>query len=239
MRLARYLASGLVLSLAASTAAAVVRVVVISGKKVIMNDGIGEPAASGERSSGEWSAARVAAPSRFDDLIAAAAREHALDPRLLKSVMLFESGFNPKAVSRKGARGLMQLMPKTAAQHGVRNVHDPAQNVEAGARHLSYLMDIYGGDLEKTLAAYNAGEAAVERYGGVPPYDETRGYVSNILGAYNGRSDLKGGFGRSSAQAFRNSKSRPVRVVRDANDRVLLTTGTTPTQVAPASRRLG
>jgi soluble lytic murein transglycosylase-like protein len=226
MRPARYLAYGLVLSLAASAAEAVVRVVVIDGKKVITNDGIGEPAALGERLSGGWSAARVAAPSRFDDLIASAAREHALDPRLLKSVMLFESGFNPKAVSRKGARGLMQLMPKTAAQHGVRNVHDPAQNVEAGARHLSYLLDLYGGDLEKTLAAYNAGEAAVERYGGMPPYDETRGYVSNILGAYNGRSDLKGGFGR------------PVRVVRDANDRVLLTTGAPPAPVAPASRRL-
>jgi soluble lytic murein transglycosylase-like protein len=239
MRSARYLAYGLVLSLAASAAEAVVRVVVIDGKKVITNDGIGEPAVGGERLSGGWSAARVAAPSRFDDLIAAAAKEHALDPRLLKAVMLFESGFNPKAVSRKGARGLMQLMPKTAARHGVRNVHDPAQNVEAGARHLSYLLDLYHGDLEKTLAAYNAGETAVERYGGVPPYDETRGYVNNILDAYNGRSDLRGGFGRSSAQAFRKSKPRPVRVVRDANDRVLLTTDTTPAPVAPASRRLG
>ena len=103
----------------------------------------------------------------------------------------------------------------------------------------SYLLGLYHGDLEKTLAAYNAGETAVERYGGVPPYDETRGYVSNILGAYNGRSDLRGGFGRPSAQAFRSSKSRPVRVVRDSNDRVLLTTGTQPAPVVPALRRLG
>jgi hypothetical protein len=116
MRPARYLAYGLVLSLSASGAEAVVHVVVVGGKKVITNDGIGEAAAGGERLSGGWSAARVAAPSRFDDLIASAASKHALDPRLLKSVMLFESGFNPKAVSRKGARGLMQLMPKTAAQ---------------------------------------------------------------------------------------------------------------------------
>ena len=215
------------------------RVVVVGGKKVITNDGIGEAAVGGERSSSGWSASRVAAPSRFDDLIAAAAAEHKLDPRLLKSVMLFESGFNPKAVSRKGARGLMQLMPKTAAQHGVRNVHDPAQNVEAGARHLSYLLDLYHGNLEKTLAAYNAGETAVERYGGVPPYDETRGYVSNILGAYNGRSDLKGGFGRPSAQSFRSVKARPVRVVRDSNDRVLLTTGPTAAPAVAPSRRLG
>jgi soluble lytic murein transglycosylase-like protein len=239
MRPERYLAYGLVLSLAASAAHGVVRVVVIDGKKVITNDGIGEPVVGGGRLLGGWSAARVAAPSRFDDLIAASAREHAIDPRLLKAVMLFESGFNPKAVSRKGARGLMQLMPKMAAQHGVRNVHDPAQNVEAGAKHLSYLLDLYHGDLEKTLAAYNAGETAVERYGGVPPYDETRGYVSNILGAYNGRKDLRGGFGRSSAQAFRISKARPVRVVRDSNDRVLLTTGRTLAPAVPALRRLG
>jgi hypothetical protein len=239
MRPASYLVYGLVLSLSASAARGVVRVVVIDGKKVITNDGIGERAPGGERLSVGWSASRVAAPSKFDDLIAAAAKEHSIDPRLLKAVMLFESGFNPKAVSRKGARGLMQLMPKTAAQHGVRNVHDPAQNVEAGARHLSYLLDLYRGDLEKTLAAYNAGETAVERYGGEPPYDETRGYVSNILGAYNGRSDLRGGFGRPSAQAFRSSKARPVRVVRDSNDRVLLTTGRTPASVVPALRRLG
>src|SRR5262249_40918670 len=80
----------------------------------------------------------------------------------------------------------------TAKVHGVRNVHDPVQNVQAGARHLSYLMDIYGGDLERTLAAYNAGEGAVERYRGVPPYDETRDYVRNILAAYS-RADLRRG----------------------------------------------
>ncbi|MGH9365401.1 MAG: lytic transglycosylase domain-containing protein [Thermoanaerobaculia bacterium] len=230
MRLDKFLPYGLVLSLVASSAGAVVRVVVRDGKKVIYNDGIAE------RVSGAWSAARVAAPSRFDDLIGAAALRQGLDPKLLKSVMLFESGFNPKAISRKGARGLMQLMPRTAAQHGVGDVHDPAQNVTAGARHLSYLMDLYRGDLEKTLAAYNAGESAVERYGGVPPYDETRGYVINILGAYNGRADLKGGFGRPAARTFRPGPAgRPVHVVRDAKDRVLLTTEKTP---ATSARRL-
>jgi soluble lytic murein transglycosylase-like protein len=229
MRLEKLLAYGLALSLAASSAGAVVRVVVKDGKKIIYNDGIAEESAPAERASGSWSASRVAAPSRFDDLIAGAALQHRIDPKLLKSVMLFESGFNPRAISRKGARGLMQLMPKTAAQHGVRNVHDPAENIQAGARHLSYLMDVYGGDLEKTLAAYNAGEPAVERYGGVPPYGETRDYVRNILNAYNGRGDLKGGFGRPAAKAFRSAPSgRPVHIVRDANDRVLLTTAKTP-----------
>jgi soluble lytic murein transglycosylase-like protein len=229
MRPDKFLVYALVLSLAACSAEAVVRVVVKDGKKLIYNDGVAEEAAGQARGrvSGGWSAARVAAPTRFDELITAASREHAIDPKLLKSVMLFESGFNPKAVSRKGARGLMQLMPQTAALHGVINVHDPVQNILAGARHLAYLLGVYGGDLEKTLAAYNAGEAAVERYGGVPPYDETRGYVRNILGAYYGRADLRGGFGKGDAQPFR-SAGRPVRVTRDANDRVLLTTAAAP-----------
>jgi soluble lytic murein transglycosylase-like protein len=220
MRPSEFLAYGLVLSLAASSAQAVVRVVVKGGKTLIYNDGVAEeaPGPARERVSSGWSVTRVAAPSQFDDLIASAAREHALDPKLLKSVMLFESGFNPKAVSRKGARGLMQLMPQTARMHGVRNMHDPAQNVQAGARHLSHLMDLYGGDLEKALAAYNAGEAAVERYGGVPPFDETRDYVRNILGTYYGRADLTGGFGKPAVSG------RPVRVTRDASDRVVLTT---------------
>jgi soluble lytic murein transglycosylase-like protein len=225
MRPSKLLAFGVVLSLAASSALGVVRVVVKDGKKLIYNDGVAEEAAGKQHVSGGWSAARLAAPSRFDELIALAARQHALDPKLLKSVMLFESGFDPKAVSRKGARGLMQLMPKIAALHGVRNLHDPIQNVLAGAGHLAYLLGVYGGDLETTLAAYNAGEAAVERYGGVPPYDETRDYVRNILGAYYGRADLKGGFGKQEARPLRSAASRrPVRVTRDAKDRVLLTT---------------
>jgi soluble lytic murein transglycosylase-like protein len=231
MRISRLLALGVVVSLAASSASAVVRIVVKNGKKVIYNDGIAEGSAA-KTPPPTWSAAQVAAPSRFDELIGAAAAEQGLDPRFLKSVMLFESGFNPKAVSRKGARGLMQLMPQTAKQHGVRNVHDPRQNVLAGAQHLAYLLDLYGGDLEKTLAAYNAGEPAVERYGGIPPYDETRDYVRNILAAYEGRSDLKGGFGRPAARAFRMA-GRPVKVLRDANDRIVLTTG--PTAPRPVS----
>ena len=233
MRFAKLFACGLVVSLAACSASAVVRVVVKNGKKVIYNDGIAEESATRTAAPPpSWSAAQLAAPSRFDDLIGAAATQFGLDSKFLKSVMLFESGFNPLAVSRKGARGLMQLMPQTAKQHGVRNVHDPKQNVLAGAQHLANLLDLYGGDLEKTLAAYNAGEAAVERYGGIPPYDETRDYVRNILAAYQGRSDLRGGFGRPAERAFR-SAGRPVKVMRDANDRIVLTTG--PTAPRPVS----
>src|SRR5437899_8042013 len=123
--------------------------------------------------------ARTAGPYR--DLIRAAATRHALAPDLIESVILVESNFEARAVSRKGARGLMQLMPATAARLGVRNVFDVRQNVEGGVRHLRYLVDLYGGNLALALAAYNAGVDAVGRYGGIPPYAETRAYVQRVL----------------------------------------------------------
>ena len=92
-----------------------------------------------------------------------------------------ESNFEARAVSRKGARGLMQLMPATAAQLGVRNVFDVRQNIEGGVRHLRHLLDGYSGDLALALAAYNAGVEAVGRYGGIPPYAETKAYVARVL----------------------------------------------------------
>lgn len=122
-----------------------------------------------------------------DDLKAlatAAARRHGLDPALVLAVVKVESGFRPEAVSPKGAQGLMQLMPATAAGLGVENALDPAQNLDGGARHLAALVVRYGGDLKKALAAYNAGEGAVARHGGVPPYRETRAYVKTVLGRY-------------------------------------------------------
>ena len=123
--------------------------------------------------------ARTAGPYR--DLIRAAATRHALAPELIESVILVESNFEARAVSRKGARGLMQLMPATAARLGVRNAFDVRQNVEGGVRHLRYLVDLYGGNLALALAAYNAGVDAVGRYGGIPPYAETRAYVQRVL----------------------------------------------------------
>ena len=107
-----------------------------------------------------------------------------LDPRFVQAVVAVESNYNPKAVSRKGAQGLMQLMPKTAKQYGVKDAFNPVQNVEGGARHLRYLLDRYGGNLELTLAAYNAGETAVEKHGGIPPFPETRDYVNKVLALY-------------------------------------------------------
>src|SRR2546429_8939595 len=123
--------------------------------------------------------ARTAGPYR--DLIRAAATRHALAPELIESVILVESNFEARAVSRKGARGLMQLMPATAARLGVRNVFDVRQNVEGGVRHLRYLVALYGGNLALALAAYNAGVDAVGRYGGKPPDAGTGAGVQRVL----------------------------------------------------------
>lgn len=110
---------------------------------------------------------------------------HHLDPDLVNSVIHAESGFNPHAVSPKGAQGLMQLMPQTASQLGVGNVFDPSANVEGGTRYLRELLERYNFDLIKALAAYNAGPQRVEQYRGVPPYFETRAYVAKIIRDFN------------------------------------------------------
>jgi len=112
---------------------------------------------------------------------------HGLDPDLVVAVASVESGFRPEAVSPKGALGLMQLMPKTAEALGVENALDPVQNLDGGARYLGQLLTLYGGDLTRALAAYNAGEGAVHRHGGVPPYRETRAYVKKVIERYRGK----------------------------------------------------
>jgi len=112
------------------------------------------------------------------------ARVYRLEPALIKAVISVESDFNPRAVSRKGARGLMQLMPLTASELGVERIHDPWENIEGGARYLRERMDRFGGDLALALAAYNAGEAAVLQYGGIPPYPETERFVAEVLARY-------------------------------------------------------
>jgi soluble lytic murein transglycosylase-like protein len=201
-----------------------VRIGLKGGKRVIYNDGVGSSSREALARSDGWLAARVATPSLYDGMIADAARSSAIDPKLVKSVVLIESAFNPAAVSRKGARGLMQLMPDTAFRYGVRNMFDPAENVSGGARHLAYLLGLYNGDLVRALAAYNAGEAAVARYGGVPPFDETRLYVRKGLAAYYGKSSLGGGFGLPSEKTWGGARGRPVRLTRDAKNRPLITT---------------
>jgi len=122
--------------------------------------------------------------SRFTAEISEAARRHGVPERLVEAVIRAESGFKPTAVSRKGARGLMQLMPGTAALLGVRDSFDPRENIEGGVRHLRGLIDRYANNLRLALAAYNAGENAVDRHGDVPPYPETLQYVTRILHEY-------------------------------------------------------
>ncbi|HEX4823171.1 MAG TPA: lytic transglycosylase domain-containing protein [Candidatus Polarisedimenticolaceae bacterium] len=116
----------------------------------------------------------------YDPYIDQVARDNGVDPSLVKAVALVESGFNPKAVSNKGARGLMQLLPSTAKQYGVSDLHDPYQNLRAGAAHLRDLLDEFDGNVTLALAAYNAGSGAVHKYGGVPNYQETQQYVKKI-----------------------------------------------------------
>ena len=113
-----------------------------------------------------------------------AAQRYGVEEALIKAVIRVESGFNSRAVSPKGARGLMQLMPGTAAMLGVRDSFDPRQNIDGGVRHLRGLIDRFSSNLKLALAAYNAGEQAVVNHGGIPPYPETRDYVSRILGLF-------------------------------------------------------
>jgi soluble lytic murein transglycosylase-like protein len=113
-----------------------------------------------------------------------AAERHGVPEALVSAVIRIESGFNRNAVSRKGARGLMQLMPATASMLGVRDSFDPRQNIDGGVRHLRGLIDRFGNDLKLALAAYNAGEQAVVNYRGIPPYPETRDYVTKVLGLF-------------------------------------------------------
>ena len=133
--------------------------------------------------TGRFRMQRVPRQWIYDGLIGLTAREHQLQPALVKAVIAAESNFDPDAVSRKGAQGLMQLMPETAAFLGVADPLQPLENVRGGTRYLRLMIDRYG-DLERALAAYNAGPSAVDRYGGIPPYPETRDYVQRVLTYY-------------------------------------------------------
>lgn len=176
------------------------------GSKVISNFG-----ASGSRHGSDygWLAKQHNRPSKWDRTIDLYADKYGVDPVLVRAVIQVESDFNPGCVSNKGARGLMQLMPATAKQYGIAKVHDPEENIRGGVRHLAYMLSLFP-DLPRALAAYNAGENAVLKYGGIPPYEETTNYVKRALTVYYGRPygqatsfagkrgtpKLRGGFGR-------------------------------------------
>jgi hypothetical protein len=165
-----------------------------------------------------FSTVRATTPpsDRLDRIVRDAAERHKVDPALVKAVISTESGWNPQAVSRKGAVGLMQLIPETAQRFGVGNPYDPAQNVEAGTTYLKALLDRYDGDLNKSLAAYNAGPHAVDRSGGVPAFRETREYVQRVTNAY-----FQPGSGRDST--LWSAPKPHVRRATDSSGRVVFT----------------
>lgn len=131
------------------------------------------------RSPVNWDRTRLNLTA-YEKEIAASAQRWGVDPALVRAIIHAESAFRSDAVSRKGAQGLMQLMPGTADMYGVNDAFDAAQNIDAGTQHLSTLLARYDGDVQKAAAAYNAGEGAVKRYGGIPPYEETQVYVQRV-----------------------------------------------------------
>jgi len=142
----------------------------------------------------------------LNDVVQSASGRYRLDPDLVNSVIKAESNFNARAVSPKGAQGLMQLMPGTASQLGVPNAFDPQANVEGGAKYLRELLERYNFDLVKALAAYNAGPQRVEQFGGVPPYYETRAYVARVVRDFNKKKAAQGKAASSSAPKTAASK---------------------------------
>ena len=158
--------------------------------------------------------AAVAPPTAAVDMksvVASASDKHLVDADLIDSVIRAESGFNPKAVSPKGARGLMQLMPGTAAKLGVQDSFDAQANVDGGTRYLRQLLARYNNDLAKALAAYNAGPQRVEQYHGVPPYHETRAYVANVIRDFNRKKvAARKSQAKKPSQAKKSVRPKPV-----------------------------
>lgn len=194
----------MILLVAASADGAVKLTIKKDGTKVISNSG-----RSAQAGNLNWLASRHDRRSKYDTYIEQYAAKYGVDPVLVRAVIQVESDFNPQCVSHKGARGLMQLMPGTAKRYGVTEVHDPEQNIQAGVRYLAFLLELFG-DVPRALAGYNAGEGAVMKYGGIPPYRETSTYVVRAMTVYHGRPygggavtiagrragpKLKGGFG--------------------------------------------
>ena len=154
-------------------------------------------------------APELAPAKTIQDHVSDASKTTGIDPDFLDSVIHQESGFNPNAVSKKGARGLMQLMPDTADKLGVHNSFDPAENVHGGAAYLRQLLELYHGDAQKALAAYNAGPGRVDQYKGVPPYRETQAYVARIIREYNRKKLAEQAEAKTHSTASRKSPKKP------------------------------
>jgi len=145
---------------------------------------------SGQKQPVQYNSGVNANASEYHNIIHEKASLYDLDPSLIKAVIKTESNWNSRAVSRKGAMGLMQLMPATAIDMNVQNPYDPEENIEGGTKYLRYLLERFNGDLTLALAAYNAGPKTVEKFGYVPPITETKHYVSKVLSLYNGQTIL-------------------------------------------------
>jgi hypothetical protein len=220
------LVGGVVLAaLVAGPADAAVRLVVRGdGTKVIYNVPGRRP--GNHATDYAWLAKQRDRKSPYDSIIERHCRARAVDPVLVKAVIQVESGFNPNVVSHKGACGLMQLMPATARRFGVSDPFDAEENIRGGVAYLAVLMDLFPTDLTRVLAGYNAGENAVIRFGGVPPYDETETYVRRALTVFHGRpygtisfgtsGKLKGGFRQTPAAPDAQTPAR----ARVANESV-------------------
>ena len=201
------LLGGLLLCTFPPAAAGADQIVVLvdeSGRKIYVNAGESSSRVDwitrGFRSGSSTASGRASA--NIDQLVEQAANRFQVDPELVHAIIQVESGYDPKAVSNKGAMGLMQLIPATAQRFGVSNPYDPKQNVEGGVNYLKYLLGLFGGDLALSLAAYNAGEHRVQRSGGIPAIPETQSYVRKITSIYQP--------GDAPAAAKTTSKEPPV-----------------------------
>lgn len=186
--------------------AGTVRLIVRSdGSKVISNEGSRSAASRGTDFA--WLASQRNRPTAYDPLIEKYCDLYQVDPVLVKAVIQVESSFDPWTISHKGARGLMQLTPETAQRFRVTKIHDPEENIRAGVAYLALLLRLFSHDLKHALAAYNAGENAVFRYGGIPPFVETRHYIQKALTVYYGRPP---GAAMSLTRIAPGSPARPV-----------------------------
>ncbi len=175
----------------------------------------GGPKPSDQNAASPAPAARSVGADVLHQIVQETAEKHDVDPALVSAVISTESNWNTSALSRKGAQGLMQLVPETAQKFGVFNAWDPAQNVDAGVRYLRMLLERYNGDLPKALAAYNAGPSVVDRWGGVPNYPETRDYVRKVTNSY-----LQPG---SAQQRYSREAARPIYRLATDDGRVIFT----------------